>query len=80
MNEMPRVPPQPPTRASSTGIGPESLNVTDYGDPEAPGMMGNVRFDDEGVPGGRTELIREGVLVGRLHSRESAVPYRLPQG
>jgi len=29
-------------------------------------------YDDEGVPGQRTQLIKDGVLVGRLHSRETA--------
>ena len=53
-------------------VGPDFLNVSDYAAPEAQGLMGNFHFDDEGVPGGRTELIREGVLVGRLHSRETA--------
>jgi len=48
------------------------LNVSDYGTPEADRLMGNLRYDDEGVPAGRTVLIHEGRLVGRLHSRETA--------
>ncbi len=36
------------------------------------GLRGSYRYDDEGVPAARTYLIREGVLVGRLHSRETA--------
>ena len=51
-------------------IGPESLNVIDDG--SLPGRRGTHRYDDEGTPTRRTELIRHGVLVGRLHSRETA--------
>ena len=36
------------------------------------GLRGSYKYDDEGVPSTRTDLIREGVLVGRLHSRETA--------
>ncbi len=51
-------------------FGPKTLNVTDDG--SVPGLRGSVAFDDEGVPTQRTFLIREGDLVGRLHSRETA--------
>ena len=37
-----------------------------------PGLRGTHRYDDEGTPTQRTELMRDGVLVGRLHSRETA--------
>ncbi len=37
-----------------------------------PGLRGSFKYDDEGVPAQKTYLIREGVLVGRLHSRETA--------
>ncbi|MBD2576222.1 TldD/PmbA family protein [Oscillatoria sp. FACHB-1406] len=33
---------------------------------------GSYRYDDEGTPATTTQLIRDGVLVGRLHSRETA--------
>lgn len=46
------------------------LNIFDSG--LEVGTRGFVPFDDEGVPGQRTDLIREGKLVGRLHSRETA--------
>ena len=46
------------------------LNVGDNG--AAPGLRGTMPYDDEGVPTQDTALIREGVLVGRLHSRETA--------
>lgn len=46
------------------------LNVID--DPSWEGHPGSYVYDEEGVRGARTYLIREGKLVGRLHSRETA--------
>jgi TldD protein len=46
------------------------LNVYDTGRHE--GVRGYLVYDDEGVPTEKTYLIREGKLVGRLHSRETA--------
>jgi TldD protein len=46
------------------------LNVGDNG--AAPGLRGTLPFDDEGTPTQDTPLITDGVLVGRLHSRETA--------
>ncbi len=37
-----------------------------------PNLRGSYKYDDEGVPASKTYLINEGVLVGRLHSRETA--------
>lgn len=51
-------------------FGQDILNVADDG--SVPGMRGTHRYDDEGVRSGRSDLIKEGVLVGRLHSRETA--------
>lgn len=51
-------------------FGKPVLNVGDHG--AAPGLRGTLPFDDEGVPTQDTPLIREGILVGRLHSRETA--------
>ncbi|MCU0523387.1 MAG: TldD/PmbA family protein [Elainella sp. Prado103] len=36
------------------------------------GHRGSYFYDDEGVPATTTQLIKDGVLVGRLHSRETA--------
>jgi TldD protein len=49
--------------------GPE-LSIVD--DATIPGLRGSYHYDDEGVPAAKTYLIREGKLVGRLHSRETA--------
>ncbi len=51
-------------------FGPDFLNITDDG--SLTGEAGHIAFDDEGVPAGRTPLIKDGVLIGRLHSRETA--------
>ena len=46
------------------------MNVT--ADPTTPGGLGSFRWDDEGVEGRATPLVREGALEGFLSSRESA--------
>ena len=51
-------------------FGPRCLNI--YDDGAALGLRGSIAYDDEGVASRKTWLIREGVLVGRLHSRETA--------
>jgi TldD protein len=51
-------------------FGSPTLTIID--DATIPGERGSYRYDDEGVPAQKTYLIRNGVLVGRLHSRESA--------
>ena len=60
-------------------FGSAHLHVVDGA--EVPGLRGSYAYDDEGVPGQRTDLIREGILVGRLHSRETAAQMgELPTG
>jgi predicted Zn-dependent protease len=51
-------------------FGKPVLTVGDNG--AAPGLRGTLAFDDEGTPTQDTLLIKDGVLVGRLHSRETA--------
>jgi len=51
-------------------FGRPHLNVYDSGLDK--GVRGFLVYDDEGVPTEKTYLIREGKLVGRLHSRETA--------
>ena len=51
-------------------FGREILNIVDDG--TLPGLRGTHPYDDEGTPTQRTELVREGLLTGRLHSRETA--------
>jgi len=54
----------------SRRFGSEILNIVD--EPPISGAGGFYLYDDEGVPSRKTYLIKEGKLVGRLHSRETA--------
>jgi TldD protein len=51
-------------------FGGPHLNVVDGA--AIPGRRGSYKYDDEGIPATRTYLIKEGILAGRLHSRETA--------
>jgi TldD protein len=51
-------------------FGSDIVNIGDDG--SAAGLRGTLPYDDEGTPTQRTELIQNGILVGRLHSRETA--------
>ena len=51
-------------------FGGKHLNFTDGA--AIPGLRGSFKYDDEGTLSTRTPLVREGELVGRLHSRQTA--------
>jgi len=51
-------------------FGSAHLNVVDTA--TLPGLRGSYKYDDEGMLAKKTYLIKEGKLVGRLHSRETA--------
>ncbi|NET01878.1 MAG: TldD/PmbA family protein [Sphaerospermopsis sp. SIO1G2] len=51
-------------------FGSEDLQIYDGAAPT--GHRGSYFYDDEGTPATTTQLIKDGVLVGRLHSRETA--------
>ncbi len=51
-------------------VGSPLLTVGDDG--SAAGLRGTLAFDDEGTPSSNTLLVQHGVVVGRLHSRETA--------
>ncbi len=51
-------------------FGPADLQIFDGAAPE--GHRGSYYYDDEGTPATTTQLIQDGILVGRLHSRETA--------
>jgi len=60
-------------------FGQKHLNIVDGA--VIPGLRGSYKYDDEGVPASKTYLIREGILSGRLHSRETAAKMgELPTG
>jgi TldD protein len=57
-------------------FGAPALNIVDSGATgDADGQyasLGTHKYDQEGVPMSKTYLVKEGILVGRLHSRETA--------
>jgi TldD protein len=53
-----------------TRYGVDDLAIVDDG--TMPGERGSFRFDDEGIEAERTELIKDGRIVGHLHNRQSA--------
>lgn len=53
-----------------TRFGGDHLNIYDSG--LDVGARGYLKYDDEGVATEKTYLIKNGILVGRLHSRETA--------
>jgi len=72
--------------AGGSFLTPEHLGRLRYGSPRVhivadatiPGGVGSCGFDDEGVPAQRVDLVREGMFVGYLSSRESAARLHLP--
>src|SRR3990172_971961 len=63
-------PPLQEVMALGKKFGEKHLNIVD--DATIPGLRGSYKYDEEGTPARKNDLIREGVLVGRLHSRETA--------
>ncbi len=57
-------------------LGSDILNITD--DATIPNQLGHYKYDDEGVAVRKTELMRNGVLTGRLHSRRTAAEFNEP--
>ena len=57
-------------------LGGSHLNVVD--DPTLEEKPGSYVYDDEGQKGERTDLIKEGKLAGRLHSRATAATFSEP--
>ncbi|CDN10039.1 TldD protein, part of proposed TldE/TldD proteolytic complex (PMID 12029038) [Richelia intracellularis] len=51
-------------------FGHPELQIFDGAAPQ--GHRGSYFYDDEGTPASTTQLIQDGILVGRLHSRETA--------
>ncbi len=60
----------PPDGIGSLAFGSERVNVT--ADATTPGGLGSFRWDDEGVEGRPVPIVRDGILVGFLSSRETA--------
>jgi len=51
-------------------FGPDNLSVIDDG--TMYGLRGSLHYDDEGTTTHKTHLIKNGILTGRLHSKETA--------
>jgi TldD protein len=72
--------------AGTSFLTPEKLNTFRYGskivnltaDATVPGGLGTFGYDDEGVPAQRVPIVRDGVFVGYLTSRETATQLGLP--
>uniref|UniRef100_A0A7V0Z5Z4 TldD/PmbA family protein n=1 Tax=candidate division WOR-3 bacterium TaxID=2052148 RepID=A0A7V0Z5Z4_UNCW3 len=57
-------------------LGVDILNIID--DPTVPDQLGFYKYDDEGVIAKPVQLLKDGVLIGRLHSRRTATAFNEP--
>ncbi len=57
-------------------LGSDILNIVDNA--TIPNQLGFYKYDDEGVKVRHTQLMKNGILVGRLHSRRTAVEFNEP--
>ena len=51
--------------------------VTFYDDGTVEGAFGSFKYDDEGVPAQKTLLIKDGVVIGLMHNRETAKKFNV---
>lgn len=56
-------------------IASDQVNIFDDG--TIPGAFGSFKYDDEGVPTKKTMLIKQGVVVGLMHNRETAAKFNM---
>ena len=61
--------------ASNLGKKIASDVVTFYDDGTVAGAFGSFKYDDEGVPAQKTLLIKDGVVAGLMHNRETAAKF-----
>jgi TldD protein len=74
--------------AGTSFLTPDKIGALRYGSPVVnltadatlPGGLGTFGWDDEGVPAQRVELVRDGLFVGYLTSRETAARLARLQG
>jgi len=62
-----------PDKLGSFRYGSDVVNIT--ADATLPGGLGTFGYDDEGVPSQRSYLVKDGIFVGYLTSRETASRY-----
>jgi TldD protein len=60
----------PDKLGSGFRYGSDKVNIT--ADATLPGGLGSFPYDDEGVPGQRVDIVKEGIFSGYLTSRETA--------
>ncbi len=63
-----------PEKVGSFRYGSDRVHIT--ADSTSPGGLGTFGYDDEGVPAGKTDIVRNGIFVGYLTSRETATQLR----
>jgi len=51
--------------------------VTFYDDGTVPGAFGSFKYDEEGVPAQKTLLLKDGVVTGLMHNRETAFKFNV---
>ena len=51
--------------------------VTFYDDGTVSGAFGSFKYDDEGVPAQKTLLIKDGIVMGLMHNRETAYKFNV---
>lgn len=66
-----------PEKLGKFHYGSEVINIT--ADATIPGGLGTFGFDDEGVPAQRTDIVKNGLFVGYMTSRETAQELGLGQ-
>ncbi|MCL4490029.1 MAG: TldD/PmbA family protein [Chloroflexi bacterium] len=64
-----------PEKLGKFRYGSDAVNIT--ADATIPGGLGTFGFDDEGIAGQKTDIVRQGLFVGYLTSRETAHELRL---
>jgi len=68
-----------PDKLGHLKIGSDIVNIT--ADATIPTGLGTFGYDDEGVPAQRTDIVKNGLFVGYLNSRETAAETgQLPNG
>ncbi len=64
-----------PEKLGKFQYGSEFVNIT--ADAPIPGGLGTFGFDDEGVPAQKTDIVKNGLFVGYMTSRETAQELKL---
>jgi TldD protein len=66
-----------PEKLGNYRYGSDAINIT--ADATIPGGLGTFGYDDEGVPAQKTDIVKNGLFVGYLTSRETAQELKLGQ-